>query len=78
MLNTLNTFVTPSVISFLNIMLFLFFHQFFNFMFIPRANRVLFIGFIELMWTNCLCFMKDLEITSEESESESDLAAEID
>jgi len=41
--------------------------QFFNFMFIPRANRVLFIGFIELMWTNCLCFMKDLEIGSEES-----------
>jgi len=40
--------------------------QFFNFMFIPRANRVLFIGFIELMWTNCLCFMKDLEIGSEE------------
>jgi len=40
--------------------------QFFNFMFIPRANRVLFIGFIELMWTNCLCFMKDLEVESEE------------
>jgi len=40
--------------------------QFFNFMFIPRANRVLFIGFIELMWTNCLCFMKDLEIDSKE------------
>lgn len=47
--------------------------QFFNFMFIPRANRVLFIGFIELMWTNCLCFMKDLEI-----EPEAQLTAEID
>jgi len=47
--------------------------QFFNFMFIPRANRVLFIGFIELMWTNCLCFMKDLEI-----DTERDLTTEIE
>jgi len=56
--------------------------QFFNFMFVPRANRVLFIGFIELMWTNCLCFMKDLEIGGDSSSSssspESELTSAID
>jgi len=55
--------------------------QFFNFMFVPRANRVLFIGFIELMWTNCLCFMKDLKCDSDadsDADSESGLVEEID
>jgi hypothetical protein len=40
--------------------------QFFNFMFVPRFHRILFIGFIEFVWTNVLCFMKDLEIENEE------------
>jgi len=36
--------------------------QFFNFRFVPLSSRVLFIGGIELVWTNVLCFMKDMDI----------------
>lgn len=36
--------------------------QFFNFMFVAQKNRVLFIGCVELIWTNILCFMKDFDM----------------
>jgi len=40
--------------------------QFFNFMFIPTFHRILFIGCVEFMWTNVLCFMVDLEIDKDD------------
>jgi len=40
--------------------------QFFNFMFVPTFHRILFIGCVEFLWTNVLCFMVDLEIDKDD------------
>jgi len=40
--------------------------QFFNFMFVPRFHRILFIGCVEFLWTNVMCFMVDLEIDKDD------------
>jgi len=40
--------------------------QFFNFMFIPTFHRILFIGCVEFLWTNVMCFMVDLEIDKDD------------
>jgi len=40
--------------------------QFFNFMFVPRFHRILFIGCVEFLWTNVMCFMVDLDIDKDD------------
>lgn len=40
--------------------------NFFNFMFVPRFHRILFIGCVEFLWTNVMCFMVDLEIEKDD------------
>jgi len=46
--------------------------NFFNFMFVPRFHRILFIGCVEFVWTNVLCFMVDLEVEKDDPLSQID------
>jgi len=46
--------------------------NFFNFMFVPRFHRILFIGCVEFVWTNVMCFMVDLEVDKEDPLSQLD------
>jgi len=46
--------------------------NFFNFMFVPQFHRILFIGCVEFVWTNVMCFMVDLEVDKEDPLSQLD------
>jgi len=46
--------------------------QFFNFMFVPAFHRILFIGCVEFLWTNVMCFMVDLEMEKDDPLSHMD------
>lgn len=50
--------------------------NFFNFMFVPRFHRILFIGCVEFFWTNIMCFMVDLEV--DKGEKDKDPLSELD